>query len=87
MGGEGSMMHMIHTLRNNKSMLSKRKDRRVINSSFSGEKLEFENTSTQEDLVKIKLRLQKERKQKPIKTVVIFSVVMITLLSVFIYFF
>jgi len=81
------MMHMIHTLRNNKSMLTKRKDRRVINGSFSGEKLEFKNTSTQEDLVKIKLRLQKERKQKLLKTIVIFSIFMITLMSVIIYFF
>ncbi|PWK19153.1 hypothetical protein [Xanthomarina spongicola] len=87
MGGEGSMMHMIHTLRNNKSMLNKRKDRRVINGSFSGEKLEFQNTATHEDLIKIRLKLQKERKQKLLKTIVIFSIFMITFLSVIIYFF
>lgn len=87
MGGEGSMMQMIHTLKNNKSMLNKRKDRRVLNGSFSGEKLEFENTSTQEELMRIRLRLQKERKQKLIKTIVIFSVFMFLFLSVVIYFF
>ncbi|MFL0353960.1 hypothetical protein [Xanthomarina sp. GH4-25] len=87
MGGEGSMMQMIHTLRNNKSMLTKRKDRRVINGSYSGEKLEFNNTSTQEDLIRIRLRLQKERKQMLLKTTVIFSVFMCLLLRVIMYFF
>lgn len=87
MGGEGSMMQMIHTLRNNKSMLNKRKERREMTGSFSGEKLEFKNTSTQEDLIKIRLRLQKERKQKRVKTIIVFSVFMLILLSVFVYFF
>ena len=45
MGGEGSMMHMINTLKNNKSMLSKRKERRGLQGKYSGEKLEFEQFS------------------------------------------
>lgn len=67
MGGEGSMMQMIHTLRNNKSMLNKRKDRRVVNTSISGKKLEFHNTSTEKDLLEIRLKLQKEKKTKASK--------------------
>ncbi|HLV38209.1 hypothetical protein [Xanthomarina sp.] len=87
MGGEGAMMHMIHTLRNNKSMLTKRKERRVVNSVFFGEKLEFENTSTQEELLKLRLRLQKESKQMRIKTLVVFGVFMVLLMTIILYFF
>lgn len=87
MGGEGSMMQMIHTLRNNKSMLTKRKERRVNNWSSTGEKLEFENTSTPEDLIKIRLKLQKERKLKRIKILVAFGVFMLLLMTVIVYFF
>jgi len=86
MGGEGSMIQMIHTLRNNKSMLNKRKDRRVVNTSISGKKLEFHNTSTEKDLLEIRLKLQKERKQKQVKTILVFCVFMFVLISVFIYF-
>ncbi|WP_417882641.1 hypothetical protein [Xanthomarina gelatinilytica] len=86
MGGEGSMMQMIHTLRNNKSMLNKRKDRRVVNTSISGKKLEFHNTSTEKDLLEIRLKLQKERKQKQVKTILVFCVFMFVLISVFSYF-
>ncbi|HCY82850.1 MAG TPA: hypothetical protein DHV22_15285 [Xanthomarina gelatinilytica] len=86
MGGEGSMMQMIHTLRNNKSMLNKRKDRRVVNTSISGKKLEFHNTSTEKDLLEIRLKLQKERKQKQEKTILVFCVFMFVLISMFIYF-
>jgi hypothetical protein len=86
MGGEGSMMQMIHTIRNNKSMLNKRKELRENLGNFTGEKLQFKNTSTQEDLIKIRLRLQNERKQKLKKTFVVFSVFMLILISVMVYF-
>ncbi|MCX7547977.1 hypothetical protein OS188_08425 [Xanthomarina sp. F1114] len=87
MGGEGAMMHMIHTLRNNKSMLNKRKERRLNNWSSTGEKLEFENTATQANLLQIRLKLQKERKQKLIKIIVTFGIFMILFIAVVAYFF
>jgi hypothetical protein len=87
MGGEGSMMHMINSLKNNKSMLTKRKERRGIQGRFSGEKLEFENTATKEDLKQIRFNMQKEYRQKQLKVISVFSVFMLILISLFIYFF
>lgn len=87
MGGEGSMMHMINTLKNNKSMLSKRKERRGLQGKYSGEKLEFEHSATKEDLEQIRLRLKKEHKQKQLKIIIVFGVVMVIVLSLFIYIF
>lgn len=86
MGGEGSMMHMINTLKNNKSMLSKRKERRALPGKYSGEKLEFENSASKEDLEQIRLRLQSEHKQKQVKIAIVFGVLIMIILTVFIYF-
>ncbi|WP_223032855.1 hypothetical protein [Hanstruepera marina] len=87
MGGEGSMMHMINTLKNNKSMLSKRKERRGLQGKYSGEKLEFENSATKTDLEQIRLRLKQENKQKQIRVLIVFGILMVLVLSVFVYFF
>lgn len=86
MGGEGSMMHMINTLKNNKSMLSKRKERRGLQGKYSGEKLEFEHSATKKDLEQIRLRLQSEHKQNQLKIVIVFGVLMFVVLTLFIYF-
>lgn len=87
MGGEGSMMHMINTLKNNKSMLSKRKERRSVHGKYSGEKLEFENSASKADLEQLRLRLQSEHKQKRVKIAIVFGVLMMIILTVFNYFF
>ena len=84
MGGEGSMMGMIISLRNN----SRRKNRKQFEKDTSGsygdgKKVEFDFPEvTPEVLRAIRDRLQKERKQLMLKTLFIFLTVVIVLILV-----
>jgi len=87
MGGEGAMMQMIQALKNNKSLLSKRKERRGLEGSYSNVKLEFEKTATEEDLKRLRLKLQKEHRQSRKKTLLVFGSILLIFIVLFIYFY
>jgi len=84
MGGEGAMMAMITSLKNN----SRRKNRNQFNKDKlvgygNGEKMEFDFPEvTPEILRKIRDRLQKERRQSLLKLGVSFSIVIVVLMVI-----
>ena len=87
MGGGGSMMAANQSLKNNKSLLSKRKEKGFGFVSSSKEKTEYDlpNASPQK-LEEIRSRLKRENKQKLIKLIFILCFIGLSLVSLFIYF-
>lgn len=57
MGGEGSMLHAIKSLKNNRSLLSKRKEKGALSGSYANIKLKKLPKATPEQLLEIKKRL------------------------------
>jgi len=84
MGGEGAMMAMINAIKNNKSLLAKRKDKKALSGSYGNAKLNFKE-ATPEMLQEIRERLKKERKQRMIKTVVVSIIVFAVFLTFLIF--
>lgn len=63
MGGEGSMMAANESLKTNRNLLAKRKERKGLEGSYAGiEILEFPKMSGK-DLETLRLRLQIEKRQ------------------------
>ncbi len=87
MGGEGAMMAAIHSLRNNKNLRSKRKDKSFGFVSNSTEKTEYNlPTATPEKLEEIKMRLQDENKKRRIKQLLLLGCTLLTIISILIYY-
>ena len=86
MGGEGSMMSANNSLKNNRSLLSKRKEKNSLSGSYSNVELADFPEATPEQLERIKAKLQQEQKQIRKKQVILFSLTMIALFFVFVYF-
>lgn len=92
MGGEGSIQHMINTLRNNKKLLRKKnyfkKDRTFLSLSREdfkaiNAKLNLKN-ATKEELALLRAKLVKERKRTyRINLIVIFSILCFGAVTVF----
>ena len=74
MGGEGAMMAMINAIKNNKSLLSKRKDKKALSGSYANVKLNDFPEATPKMLHEIRIRMAKERKQRLIKMAIAFAV-------------
>ncbi|WP_170309824.1 hypothetical protein [Seonamhaeicola maritimus] len=58
MGGEGSMMNANVSLKNNRGMLSKRKERSHLGGSYSNLELKDFPVATEAQLEKIRQRIQ-----------------------------
>ncbi len=85
MGGEGSMMAAINSLKNNRSLLSKRKEKSALGGSYSNVKLADFPKATPEQLKEIKERLHKENRENRIKQVILFMILSLALISIFLY--
>jgi len=83
MGGEGSMMRMIHTLRNNKSMLTKRKERKALQGSYANIKLEFPK-ATPEVIIRIREKVIRQQKQTKKRQFIALGIVLTFLIILFI---
>ena len=87
MGGGGAMLMAVQAIRNNKKLLSKRKDRSLSLVTNSNKKTEYNlPKATPEKLQEIKMRLQKENKQRKVKRLVLLGVSLTIIISVLIYF-
>ena len=60
MGGEGSMMNANLSLKNNRSMLSKRKEKSALGGSYANTELKEFPKATKAQLREIKKKIQKE---------------------------
>ena len=84
MGGEGSMLAAIKSLKNNRDLL-KRKGKGALSVSYKGVELKEFPESTPKQLLEIKKRIRKENKQLRIKQLIVFSVFIIALVAFFFY--
>lgn len=85
MGGEGSMMAANNSLKNNRSLLSKRKEKSALGGSYANVKLAEFPKATLEQLVEIKERLHKENRKNTMKQAMLFVMLFLILLSMFFY--
>lgn len=84
MPGEGFMMMAIKSLKDNRSLLAKRKDKQNLQGSYAGVKLAKFPKAKPEQLEKIRNRMQAENKKNKTRLIVAFS--LISLVVIFIAF-
>ena len=85
MGGEGAMMAANNSLKNNRSLLSKRKEKSVLGGSYSNVKLAEFPKATPEQLQEIKERLYKENRKNSIKQIILLVILFLILISTILY--
>ena len=88
MGFGGSAQSMITILKNNKNMLSERRNKKHTLTGYKTTNTEFKiGEASPQVLREIRERLQKEQQDRKRKIIVLFSVIMSVVLSLFFYFF
>jgi hypothetical protein len=85
MGGEGAMMAAINSLRNNRNLVSKRKERNALTGSYSHVRLKEFSSATPEGLVKLKERIQLENRENRIRLILVFIFAILILAFMAIY--
>lgn len=78
MGGEGAMMTANISLKNNRNLLLKRKEKRI--GSYTNVTLKELPKATPEQLIEIKENIQKENKKARTKTFLVFGVLIFIVL-------
>ncbi|NMH88497.1 hypothetical protein [Flavivirga algicola] len=86
MGGEGSMMAAINSLKSNRSLMSKRKEKGTLGGSYANVKLAEFPEATPEQLKEIKEKLRKENQKDRTKQILLFGALCIILISTIYYF-
>lgn len=87
MGGEGAMMAANQSLKSNRGMMAKRKEKSFSFVTNSTEKTEYNLPEiTERKLVLLRKKLQQEQKLRRTKQVVVLSVVMLILIGTLIYY-
>ncbi|WP_396601888.1 hypothetical protein [Algibacter sp. R77976] len=81
MGGEGSMMAANNSLKNNRSLLSKRKENGALGGSYSNIELKEFPKATPEQLEDIKIRIKRDHRVARIKTILIFLILLFGLIA------
>lgn len=88
MGGEGSAMSANTSLKNNRSMLKKRKDKSVLGGSYAHVELKEFPEATEADLKEIKERILRQnsatRRRQFILFLIIFTVILTGLVYILI---
>ncbi len=77
MGGEGSMMAANNSLKNNRSLLSKRKEKSSLSGSYSNVELAAFPKATAQELKMIREKMKQEYKQIMIKQLIVFGILFI----------
>ncbi|GAA4281348.1 hypothetical protein [Gaetbulibacter aestuarii] len=86
MGGEGFMMHANKSLKENRSLLAKRKDKQNLQGSYAKVKLAKFPKATSEQLEKIRKRMQAENRRNKIILIISFALISIVVTSfIFLY--
>jgi hypothetical protein len=71
MGGEGSMMAANNSLKNNRSLVAKRKETKALSGSYSNSKIKEFPKATPEELIRIKEKIILENKRIRTKQLII----------------
>lgn len=77
MGGEGSMMAANQSLKSNRNLLAKRKDRKALNGSYAGLKIADFPEASKQDLERLRVKLLQDRRQTRKKQLLVFVFAMI----------
>jgi len=85
MGGEGSMMAANSSLKNNRSQLSKRKDKKALIGTYANVELKEFPKATPEQLREIREKILKQNKIQKIKQLIIFVILIGALILFFLY--
>lgn len=85
MGGEGAMMAANNSLKNNRSLLAKRKETKALEGSYCNIGLKEFPKATAEQLEEIRERIQIKNKQNRIQQFIALGVFLIILASFVIY--
>ncbi len=85
MGGEGSMMAANNSLKNNRNLISKRKERGGLSGSYSNAKLAEFPEATPEQLNEIKERIIKQNRTHRVKQLIVFGIIITVLILFFLY--
>lgn len=87
MGGEGSMMAANQSLKSNRNMLVKRKEKSFSFVTNSTEKTEYNLPEISEaSILLLRQKLQKEHKQRRIKQIILLAIVVFVMFGTLIYF-
>ncbi|CAH8281698.1 hypothetical protein EV196_104122 [Mariniflexile fucanivorans] len=87
MGGEGAMMAANNSLKNNRSLLAKRKETKALGGSYSTIELKKFPKATAEQLEEIKKRIQIKNKQNRVRQLIATLVISILVISFLLYIF
>ena len=82
MGGEGSMASANTTLKNNRNLLSKRKEKNALFGNYVNTEMKDFPEATPE----LKQRLKKENRRAIVKNMLLFIVLALLVVSFFLYF-
>ena len=85
MGGEGSMAAANASLKNNRSQLSKRKERKALEGSYAYVELKDFPKATPEQIKEIKEKIIKQNKTHSVKLLVVFTIFVVVLILIFTY--
>ena len=85
MGGEGSMMAANNSLKNNRDLVSKRKERGGLSGSYSNVKLAEFPQSSPEQLKEIKENIIRQNKIHKIKQLAVFSILIVAFVLFILY--
>ncbi|MBD0825254.1 hypothetical protein [Aestuariibaculum marinum] len=84
MGGEGAMIAASNSLKNNRNLVSKRKDKKALEGSYANARMKTFPKATNGDLLRIREKLKKERRRDTVKqNIVVVLFLVSVLLSVF----
>lgn len=87
MGGEGSMMAANQSLKSNRNMLAKRKEKSFSFVTNSTEKTECNLPEISEaSILLLRQKLQREHKQRRIKQIILLALVIFVMFGTLIYF-
>ncbi|MBL7559128.1 hypothetical protein JAO71_04860 [Olleya sp. YSTF-M6] len=87
MGGEGSMMAANQSLKSNRNMLAKRKEKSFSFVTNSTEKTEYNLPEISEaSILLLRQKLQREHKQRRIKQIILLALVIFVMFGTLIYF-
>ncbi len=85
MGGEGAMMAANNSLKNNRSLLAKRKETKALEGSYAAIELKEFPKATAEQLEEIRERIQIKNKQNRVRQLVALIVILFAITLFLIY--
>ncbi|GAA4290070.1 hypothetical protein [Aestuariibaculum suncheonense] len=85
MGGEGAMLAASNSLKNNRNLVSKRKENKALEGSYANVKMKTFPKAIETDLIRIREKVQLANRKARIQLLVVYLVVLTVLILLSIY--